>query len=124
MNNDDAADLLTALDCGAWAGLLLAVEHFALWSHQRHMTGYKRPVAYVLGTSTLLLGFWRWALLRHHTPAALALTLLVGVAGGADLLCYAWRAWQDRADARAYGGWQIITEGTGTDARSLADRRN
>jgi len=124
MNNEDAADLLTALDCGAWARLLLAVEHFALWRYQQHMSGHRRPGAYVLGTATLLLGVWRWALLRGRVPAAVAVTLLVGVAGVADLLCYAGRAWQDRADAHRYG-WQIVTtKGTGTDATYLADRRN
>lgn len=95
----DRDDVKAALDSGLLAGLALALEHYALWPYQEKlMSGYRRPVAYVVGTGTLLLAFWRWAYQRRRLESAVALSLLVGLAGAANLACYAWRAHEDGRD--------------------------
>lgn len=126
MNTDEltAGDVLAALDTGLLTGLALAVEHGALWRYSRHLDGPRRPVAYVIGTATILAGFWRWALWRNRPGPALALTLVVGLAGTADLACYAYRALsdrQDRADLGTVEGRFALVKGWLSHERTTAD---
>lgn len=96
-------DLSTAGVAGLIAALALALEHAALWRYQDVMTGYRRPVAYILGTGTLLIAFWGWALARRQVPAAVALTVIVALGGAGDVAAYGVRWVQEQADRAAYG---------------------
>ena len=96
-------DLGAALVAGGGAGLVLIAEHFALHRFQPKFEGTARPVAYVIGTGTLLLAFWGWALARKQAQAALMLTVIVVLGGSGDLAAYLWRWWWDRYDLAHWG---------------------
>jgi hypothetical protein len=114
-------DSRAATVAGLIAALALIGEHFSLWRFKPYMDGNRRPVAYIIGTSTLLLCFWGWALARRDLKAAWALTVIVALGGAGDLGAYAWRAYWDAADMARYGTSSPRQEGDGVGPVATLD---
>jgi hypothetical protein len=95
--------VVAAVVIGVVTGLVLLAIVFVCWHLGDSLTGYRRPISYVIGVGLLLIAYGVWAVVVDAVlPVAVSVgdvTLLTGCAGAIHLAAYRLHYWAERKRA-------------------------